>query len=51
MPHPRLHERAFVLLPMAEVCERLSLDVEVPGRGRLGALLPAVRGQRLERIE
>ncbi len=50
LPHPRLHERAFVLLPMAEVCRWLGLAVEVPGRGRLETLLPAVRGQRIERL-
>ena len=50
LPHPRLHERAFVLLPMAEVGERLGIAVEVPGRGRVADLLPAVHGQRVERL-
>ncbi len=50
VPHPRLHERAFVLLPMAEVCAQLGLALDVPGHGRLDALLPAVRGQRIERM-
>lgn len=38
VPHPRLHERAFVLVPMAE----LAPDRVVPGRGRVDALLGAL---------
>ena len=50
VPHPRLHERAFVLLPMAEVCDRLGLAPDLPGHGRIDTLLAAVRGQRIERL-
>lgn len=35
LPHPRLHERAFVLEPLAE----LDPELVVPGRGRVAELL------------
>jgi 2-amino-4-hydroxy-6-hydroxymethyldihydropteridine diphosphokinase len=35
VPHPRLHERAFVLAPL----EELAPDLIVPGRGTVAALL------------
>lgn len=35
LPHPHLHERAFVLVPMAELAPALV----VPGHGRVDALL------------
>lgn len=35
VPHPRLHERRFVLEPLVE----LDPELEVPGRGRVSALL------------
>lgn len=38
VPHPRLHERAFALEPLAE----LDPGLELPGRGRVADLLAAL---------
>jgi 2-amino-4-hydroxy-6-hydroxymethyldihydropteridine diphosphokinase len=41
LPHPRMHERAFVLAPLHEIAP----DLVVPGRGTVRRLLDAVRDQ------
>ena len=39
VPHPGLYERNFVLYPLAELADKLSLEVQIPGRGTLADVL------------
>jgi 2-amino-4-hydroxy-6-hydroxymethyldihydropteridine diphosphokinase len=47
LPHPRAHERGFVLIPWAEIAP----DAELVGHGRVAELAEAVDGTGVRRRE
>jgi 2-amino-4-hydroxy-6-hydroxymethyldihydropteridine diphosphokinase len=46
IPHPRMHERAFVLRPLLE----LSAEILIPGKGSARSLLKNCGSQTVEKI-
>ena len=46
VPHPRMHQRAFVLQPLLE----LDPGISIPGKGKASAFLAACASQKIERI-
>jgi 2-amino-4-hydroxy-6-hydroxymethyldihydropteridine diphosphokinase len=47
VPHPRMHERGFVVKPLLEIAP----EIEIPRRGPAKALLEACAGQEIQRID
>ena len=46
VPHPRMHQRAFVLLPLAELWP----DAPIPGLGTVHDWLPRAADQRIVKV-
>lgn len=46
LPHPRMHERAFVLAPLAEIAPELA----IPGFGPVTGLLAGCAEQKVEKL-
>ena len=46
VPHPGLHERDFVLVPLEEIAG----DISIPGRGRLSAFMSRCENHALRKL-
>ena len=46
IPHPRVQQRAFVLIPLMEIAP----EIQIPGVGPLKALLAAVTDQQIRKV-
>jgi 2-amino-4-hydroxy-6-hydroxymethyldihydropteridine diphosphokinase len=47
VPHPRLTERAFALLPLLQI----DALIDIPGKGPAHSFAPGVAGQRIQKIQ
>ena len=47
LPHPRLHQRAFVLYPLSEI----NPELNIPGKAGVSALLARLADDRTQRVE
>jgi 2-amino-4-hydroxy-6-hydroxymethyldihydropteridine diphosphokinase len=47
VPHPRMTERAFVLLPLCEIAP----EIMIPGKGLASHYLPQLSQQRIDKLQ
>lgn len=47
LPHPRMHQRAFVLVPLLEIAP----DVHIPGKGAAAEWLATIHDQPISKME